>query len=80
MQSIGEKMKNGGFRQPIPELGFGGGGGQFGENGATASCSLSADKVNGMARIFLMIFGLTFLEMNIETVIGKLSMFYMCED
>lgn len=25
MQSIGEKMKNGGFRQPIPELGFGGG-------------------------------------------------------
>lgn len=24
-QSIGEKMKNGGFRQPIPELGFGGG-------------------------------------------------------
>lgn len=78
MQSIGEKMKNGGFRQPIPELGFGGG--QFGENGATASCSLSADKVNGMAGIFLMIIGLTFLEMNIETVIGKLSMFYMCED
>lgn len=74
-------MKNEGFRQPIPELGLGGGGGQFGENGAiTASCSLSADKVNGMAGIFLMIIGLTFLEMNIETVIGKLSMFYMCED
>lgn len=73
-------MKNEGFRQPIPELGLGGGG-QFGENGAsTASCSLSADIVNGMAGIFLMIIGLTFLEMNIETVIGKLSMFYMCED
>lgn len=63
------------------ELG-GGGGGQFGENGATASCSLSADRVNGMAGIFLMIFiiGLTFLEMYIETMIGKLSMFFMCED
>lgn len=74
-------MKNEGFRQPIPELGLGGGGGgQFGKNGATASCSLSADKVNGMAGIFLMIIELTFLEMNIETVIGKLSMFYMCED
>lgn len=24
--------------------------------------------------------GLTILEMNIETIIGKLSMFFMCED
>lgn len=48
-------MKNEGFRQPISE--HSGGGGQFGENGATASCSLSADGVNGMAGIFLMILG-----------------------
>lgn len=52
-------MKNEGFRQPISEhdSGVWGGGGQFGENGATASCSLSAERVNGMAGIFLMILG-----------------------
>lgn len=53
-------MKNEGFRQPISEHDsgvWGGGGGQFGENGATASCSLSAERVNGMAGIFLMILG-----------------------
>lgn len=51
-------MKNEGFRQPISEHDSGvWGGGQFGENGATASCSLSAERVNGMAGIFLMILG-----------------------